>query len=394
MTLAHDLRNHLTRKILPFWEKLMDPVHGGFYGYMDKDLHVNPDAHKGCILNSRILWTFSTATRVLGDDRWLIPARQAYDFLPHFEDQVNGGVFWSVSAQGQPLDTTKHTYCQAFTIYGLAAYYRATGEQAALDKALALFDVIERKCRDEGGYLEAGCADFSPAGNEKLSDNPVLMARGQVAQRTMNTLLHVLEAYAELYRASRSEAVRLAGVRCLEQFLHVLYNEPAHRLEVFFDRDYHSLLDMQSYGHDIEASWLMWDAAVTLLPEEQRAPYQAMCLNLAQAVCERAFTPNGLENEVVEGQVEHTLIWWVQAETVLGFANAWALTGDTVWAERTRQQWETVQRMMVDPRENGEWYWSTDAAGKPTDKPIVEEWKCPYHNGRMCLYLLEQACTV
>jgi len=392
--LEKELREHLTGTILPFWCRLQDEQNGGFYGYVDKDLAVDKAAHKGCILNSRILWTFSTAARVLGDSRWLEQARHALAFMGRFEDGERGGLYWSVTAAGEPLDLTKHTYCQAFAIYGLAAYMRAVGEQDALyaqarDRALRLFDVIEGPCSDEGGYGEAFEPDFSPAGNEKLSDNPRLIERGEVASRTMNTLLHVLEAYAELYRALPDERVRQAGVRCLDRFLNVMYNPDQRRLEVFFDRNYRSLLDMQSYGHDIEGSWLMWDAAETLLPKEERAPYRNMCLTLAEAVTERAFAERGLDNEIVEGETERTRVWWVQAEALLGLDNAWRLSGNARYRELARQQWGIIQRMIVDPREGGEWYWSVQPDGTPTDKPIVEEWKCPYHNGRMCLRIIE-----
>lgn len=394
--LTNEMKTHLTQKILPFWQGLTDWERGGWYGYVDKDLNVIKDSHKGCILNSRVLWTFATAARVLNDEGYLTYARHALAFMERFEDRERGGVYWSVTADGRPLDRTKHTYCQAFAIYGLAAYMRAAGEDDPLyapakDRAFRLFEVIEGNCSDAGGYGEAFEPDYTPVGNEKLSDNPTLMERGEVAQRTMNTLLHVLEAYAELYRAVPDERVRRAGETCLQRFLHVMYNEPARRLEVFFDRDYRSLLDMQSYGHDIEASWLMWDAVEALIPEDERTPYRAMCLTLAEATCERAFTDHGMENEVVEGRVEHTRVWWVQAETVLGFANAYELTGDAVWMERVRQQWQYVLDVIADPRPGSEWFWSTDENGVPTPKPIVEEWKCPYHNGRMCLRMIERS---
>lgn len=392
--LKKELQEHLTGTILPFWRRLQDEQNGGFYGRVDKNLAVDKTAHKGCILNSRILWTFSTAARVLDDSRWLAQARQALAFMKRFEDEERGGVYWSVTAAGEPLDLTKHTYCQAFAIYGLAAYMRAAGEQDALyplarDRALRLFDVIEGPCSDEGGYGEAFEPDFSLVGNEKLSDNPKLIERGEVAPRTMNTLLHVLEAYAELYRALPDERVRQAGVKCLQRFLNVMYNPNKRRLEVFFDRNYRSLLDMQSYGHDIEGSWLIWDAAETLLSGEERVPYRDMCLTLAEAVTERALTEQGLDNEIVEGETDHTRVWWVQAEALLGFDNAWRLSGNAHDRALACRQWEIIQHTIVDPREGGEWYWSVQPDGTPTDKPIVEEWKCPYHNGRMCLRIIE-----
>ena len=381
--LKDELARHLREKILPFWERLADPVNGGYYGWMDRELRVNPAAHKGCILNARILWSFATAARVTGEERYREDARRALDFLSRFEDGERGGVYWSVTAEGQPLDTTKHTYCQAFVIYGLAAWYRLTGDENALQRAMDLFDVIEKRCRDAGGYGEAYQADFSPESNEKLSEN------GVMASRTMNTLLHVLEAYAELYRARPSERVRQAGVEALERFLKVMYNPAKHRLEVFYDADYRSLLDMQSYGHDIEASWLIWDAAETLLPPEARGPWREMCLDLARSVYERAFTDHGLRNECVDGVNDETRIWWVQAETLLGLDNARRLTGEPMWEKAMETQWNTIQRMIVDPRPLGEWYWSVHEDGSLTGRPMVEEWKCPYHNSRMCLRLME-----
>ena len=386
--LKDELRSHLTQKILPFWQKLEDRENGGWYGYVDKELNVKKDADKGCILNSRILWTFSTAARELQDPSYLQDAEYAYAFLRRFEDRENGGVYWSVTAGGEPADTTKHTYCQAFAIYGLAAYIMAGGQhrEEALKKALALFDLIETRCSDEGGYGEAFRKDFSPESNEKLSEN------GVMAGRTMNTLLHVLEAYAELYRALPGEEnVRLAGERALDRFLAQMYNPFRHRLEVFYDRDYRPLLDMQSYGHDIEASWLLWDAAQTLLAPSRLGPFRALCVDLARSVLYRAMTDRGLKNECVDGVNEETRIWWVQAETLLGFDNAWRLTGEDMFLTARDHQWQTIQRMIVDKRENGEWYWSVHEDGSLTERPMVEEWKCPYHNSRMCLRIIHEA---
>ena len=382
--LQQELKAHLTGKILPFWEGLKDGAHGGFYGYVDKDLRVRKEADKGCILHSRILWTFATAARLLNSPEYRAYADWAYEALGLFEDREHGGVYWSVTFDGKPADTTKHTYCQAFAIYGLAAYYRLTGKREALEKARKLFRLIEEKCTVYNGYGEAYRADFSPESNEKLSEN------GVMATRTMNTLLHVLEAYTELHRAEPEEHVRQASVKALERFLHTMYNPEKHRLEVFYDDDYRPLLDMQSYGHDIESGWLLWDSVQEFLPEKERAPYRAMCLDLLESVRRRAFTDHGLKNEWVAGETNELRIWWVQAETMLGLDCGWHLTGDPSWKEDLETQWKTIQRMIVDPRPGGEWYWSVYEDGSLTERPMVEEWKCPYHNGRMCLRLMER----
>ncbi|MBQ6400302.1 MAG: AGE family epimerase/isomerase [Clostridia bacterium] len=380
---TEEIRAHLERKILPFWEKLTDGEHGGFYGYMDEDLTLRREADKGCILNSRILWTFSTAARVLEQPALKRYADQAYAFLRSFLDPVSGGVFWSVTFDGKPADTTKHTYCQAFAIYGLAAYYRLTGREEALKTAMALFRVIEEKCRDAKGYLEALKADFTPESNEKLSEN------GVMASRTMNTLLHVIEAYAELERARPDESVRSAGLRGLEQALRQVYNPEKARMEVFFDDDFRPLLDMQSYGHDIEGSWLLWDAALTLAGKEDAEKWRPMCLSLLRSATERAFGDHGLHYEIVNGELNTIRAWWPQAEAMLGFAFGWECTGETAWLSRLRTQWDYVRRVIVDPREGGEWFNEIREDGTSVGKPMVEEWKCPYHNGRMCLRLLE-----
>ena len=378
-----EVRSNLEQKILPFWMKMKDEAYGGFYGYMDNNLILNRTADKGCILNSRILWTFSSAAMTLGREDLRLYADHAFAFLKRFLDPVNGGVYWSVTFDGKPADTTKHTYCQAFAVYGLAAYYRLTGKQEALDTAMELFRIIECRCKDEGGYLEALKADFSPESNEKLSEN------GVMASRTMNTLLHVVEAYTELYRACPDAQVMVAVVEGLNQFADQIYNPAKRRLEVFFDEDFRPLLDMQSFGHDIEGSWLIWDAAETFLRPEGRETWRKMCLDLLDSATERAFSDHGLDYETVEGEKNTTRAWWQQAEAMLGFEFGWRETGDPEWLERMQVQWKYIRDVMTDPREGSEWFNELREDGTLIyEKPMVEEWKCPYHNGRMCLRLI------
>ena len=382
--LRDEIRNHLEQKILPFWEAMKDGEAGGFYGYMDNHLILNRLADKGCILNSRILWTFSTAAKELDSAEYRQYADHAMEFFRRFEDPDHGGVYWSVTWDGNPADTTKHTYCQAFAIYGLVAYYRLTGKQEALDKAMDLFRIIESRCKDEFGYLEALKADFSPETNEKLSEN------GIMASRTMNTLLHVVEAYTELHRAHPDGQVMIACVEALNQLLDRIYNPEKRRMEVFFDEDFRPILDMQSYGHDIEGSWLIWDSAAYFLREDGREAWRKMCLDLLESATERAFTDHGLAYEIVNGEVNTTRAWWPQAETMLGFEFGWRMTGDPAWLKRMRTQWNYILEETVDPREGSEWFNELREDGTLIeDKPMVEEWKCPYHNGRMCLRLMK-----
>lgn len=377
----------LAGRLLPFWKALRDQEHGGYYGYVDYDLRVDRTAEKGCILNSRILWFFSQAALTLGDRALLPYARHAYEFLrDRCLDREQGGVYWSVTYDGKPLDDTKHTYNQAFAIYALSAYHRLTGEREALTLARNLFRVIQERCADENGYLEAFTRDFHPASNEKLSENGVL------AERTMNTLLHVFEGYAGLYQADPRPEVSQAMERILAIYQEKIYNPALGRQEVFFDRDYHSLIDLTSYGHDIESSWLM-DWGCGLLKDPALAEkIAAVNSHLADRVLEIAFDGRSLANECERGAVDGHRVWWVQAEAVLGFVNAWEKHPERVeYRAAVQGLWRFIAERLADPRPGGEWFWRLDENGMPDqEKPVVEPWKCPYHNGRMCLELIRR----
>lgn len=377
----------LAGRLLPFWKALRDQEHGGYYGYVGHDLQVDRKAEKGCILNSRILWFFSQAALTLGD-RSLVPyARHAYEFLrDRCLDREYGGVYWSVTYDGKPLDDTKHTYNQTFAVYALSAYYLLTGEKEALSLARELFRVIQERCTDEGGYLEAFTRDFRPASNEKLSENGVL------AERTMNTLLHVFEGYAGLYQADPRPEVSQAMERILAIYQKKIYNPALGRQEVFFDRDYHSLIDLTSYGHDIESSWLI-DWGCGLLGDPALAErIAAVNSRLADQVLKTAFDGQSLANECERGTVDGHRVWWVQAEAVLGFVNAWEKHPERVeYRAAVQELWRFITEQLADPRPGGEWFWRLDETGAPDrEKPVVEPWKCPYHNGRMCLELIRR----
>ena len=349
MTLTQQAKAELENRLVPFWSALRDGESGGFYGWMDQDLNVEKKAEKGCILNSRILWFFSRSASQLGWMDCLLNARHAYRFLTdRCLDKEYGGVYWSLHADGSPLDDAKHTYAQAFAVYGLSAYYEASGDRAALDTALGLFRVMEDKCRDEKGYLEAFTRDFAPASNEKLSEN------GVMAQRTMNTLLHVFEGYAELYRVSHDPQVGKAMERILDIYLTKIYDPVLCRQKVFFDLDYNSLIDLHSYGHDIESSWLMdWGTA---LLENQALTEQVFRADqtLAEHIYRRAYRDHSVLNERERGVDDTHRVWWVQAESVLGFLNAWEKTGEDRFRDAALDVWHYIQGTVIDPRPGSE----------------------------------------
>ena len=385
MKLSEAARTMLDETILPFWLKLRDDEYGGFYGLLDYDLTLHKQAEKGCILNSRILWFFSEAAMLTGRADVRAAADHAYDFLEeHCLDKKNGGVYWSVTYDGKPLDTTKHTYNQAFAIYALSAYYRMSGNVQALAHAVELFKLIEEHCTDEEGYLEAFTVGWKPESNEKLSENGVLAAK------TMNTLLHVFEGYSGLYQAAKLPAVGTAMRRILKIYSEKVYSPELHRQLVFFDEHYNSIIDLYSYGHDIESSWLIDWGCRLLNDDALTARIESIDSDLAQSVYRHAYRDHSLLNECERSVDNTTRVWWVQAEAVLGFVNEFEKSGDEKYAAAAADIWHYIESKMVDKRPGSEWFWCTDAAGNPIQKPIVEPWKCPYHNGRLCFELIRR----
>ncbi len=383
--MINEIKKHLTEEILPFWKKLEDTEWGGFYGLTDHEMQTDKDADKGVILHSRILWFFSNAYMTLSDREDLYYADRAFEFLSSkCVDKELGGVYWSVTRRGEPADTTKHTYNQAFAIYALSAYYQASGNRESLDLAYRIFDVIEHKCSDGDGYLEAFDKSFRPTGNDKLSEN------GVEAGRTMNTLLHVMEAYTELYRVGKNSEVLTRLRRVLDILEKKVYNRRLRRLEVFFDLDMHSLIDLHSYGHDIEASWLL-DRALEVMGDPMlRARLSPISAALAEHVFERAFLEEYLFNECENGRDDKAVIWWVQAEAMVGFANAYEKSRGREYLEAVEKLWGFVKEHVID-RRSGEWFYRLDETLTPDkSKELAGPWKCPYHNGRMCFELLRR----
>ena len=401
--MSEEMKEHLLGKIIPFWRNLRDDERGGWCGYMSYELDIDKEASKGCILNSRITWFFANVVLCIREG--LITeedcqthgytaedvrreARHGYQFLKeHCLDKENGGIYWSLHADGTPEDTTKHTYNQAFCIYALSSYYEAFEDEEALKTAFQLFELIEEKCTDSVGYLEAFTVDFKPESNEKLSEN------GVMAAKTMNTLLHVFEAYTQLYKVSENAKVYERLKWILDTFADKLYNADKHRQDVFFDENYHSIIDLHSYGHDIETAWLI-DRGLEILSDkvysEKLSPITG---DLTEQIYKIAFNGHSLANECERGVVNTHRIWWVQAEAVIGFFNGWQKNKDRKeYLEAALEEWEFIKEYVVDKREGSEWFWEVDEEGKPyPGRPVVEPWKCPYHNGRMCMEIMKRA---
>ena len=389
--MVEEVKEHLLHTIIPFWKNLRDNEHGGYYGWLGYDLALDKKAVKGCILNSRITWFFANAYTLLKDESLLDEAKHGFAFIKDYcFDKENGGIYWSITYDGKPEDTTKHTYNQAFCIYALSSYYEASKDEEALAMAKELFHIIEEKCTDEVGYLEAFDREFHLIENDKLSEN------GVIADKTMNTLLHVFEAYTELYRVSKDAEVKKRLEWILDTIADKIYNPKIHRQEVFFDKNYNSILDLHSYGHDIETAWLL-NRGVDVLGEEAYQKKMGPIIDdLTAQVYKVAFDGHSLANECEKGVVNTHRIWWVQAETVIGFLNGYQRNPEKKeYLEAAKSEWQFIKDYVIDKREGSEWFWEVDENGKPyPDRPIVEPWKCPYHNGRMCIEVIRRDIDV
>lgn len=386
--LADKCRKELTERIVPFWNRLRDDENGGFYGFMDNDLNVDKTADKGVILTSRILWFYSSCYRTLGDEYLLDNARHAYEFLKKCVDTVNGGVWWTMTYDGKPSDTMKHTYNQAFAIYALSSYYLASRDKTALDLALELFHTVENKCRDDVAYLEAMSADWKVVPNDALSEN------GLMADKTMNTVLHLIEAYTVLLEAcenGESANIEERLMFLLQITEDKIFNSGQHRLRVFFDRELNEIGDIHSYGHDIEASWLI-DRACEVIGERRfMAKWRFIDLRIAENIYNIAFENGAVNNERENDKIDKKRVWWVQAESVVGFVNAYQQGGDKKFLDAADRVFEWIETKQVDKRENSEWWGEVDFDGKPMQTVnMVNPWKCPYHNGRMCIEVINR----
>jgi mannobiose 2-epimerase len=390
--LRKSIKRELCENLLPFWrDRSVDLDRGGFIAEMANDGTVHEDAPRGLILNSRLLWTFSALYRRLGDQRDLELARRAFEYLEsNFMDREHGGYYWRLDADGQPVERSKKIYGHAFCVYALSELHLATGDASALQAAREIYDLIERHARDphSGGYIEARAADWSEAADLRLSD------RDMDEAKSMNTHLHILEAYTNLYRAwpDRGLASRLDELITIFG-RHIISREPGGwHLHHFFDEKWNLRSDTRTYGHDIEAAWLLGEAAEVLDDPELEASVRLWAMELARSTLVQAIdSDGGLTYEGRHGKVINPhRDWWCQAEAVVGFWHVHELTGDPAFAEAAVNCWHFIRNHQVD-RSHGEWFWRVMADSSIDEtEPKVSEWKGPYHNVRMCLEMMRR----
>lgn len=384
--IINEVRDELENHIVPFWTGLKDDENGGFYGFLSYSLELDKKADKGVILHSRILWFFSKCYAVLGDEKYRELAFHAFEYIKNnCIDFENGGVYWMTDFKGVPSDTMKHTYNIAFAIYALSCYYNAVGDRFALDLAYKLFSDIEENTLDEYGYREAFTVDWQLVPNDVLSEN------GLMADKTMNTILHLIEAYTELYKAQQNERVGERLRFLLSQMRDKVFDPDRNALRVFFDTKLEVIGDIHSYGHDIEATWLTDLACDTLGDAELIKDWAERDLKISSNILDIAFEKGALNNERENDKIDRKRVWWVQAEAVVGFTNAYQHSKDKKFLDAARSVWDHIRSDMIDRREGSEWYSEVSFDGVPdSGKEIVGPWKCPYHNGRMCLELIRR----
>ena len=418
-TMKQEMQDVLQNNILRFWlDKMQDQEHGGFYGRIDGTGILHPEAEKGAILNARILWSFSAAYRVLGNQEYLEAATRAKDYIiEHFIDPEYGGVYWSVDYQGNPLDTKKQFYAIGFAIYGLTEYARASDDREALDYALQLFDCIEEHAfdREHNGYIEAMTRDWKPIADMRLSELDANFPKSQ------NTHLHIIEPYTNLLRCLKELqakescdyvpaigsvlpvgiSVPIETILCVEGalrnlidiFTDKILNPETHHLDLFFEMDWtRGAGHLESYGHDIECSWLMHEAALVLGDQKVLDKVEKVVREVAKA-SEKGLRPDGSmihEANLDTGHVDDDLHWWVQAENVVGWYNLYQHFGDEDALKKAVRCWHYIKDNLIDYK-NGEWFWSRHPDGSlNTVDDKAGFWKCPYHNSRMCLEIIER----
>ena len=379
-TLRDEVLKDLKENVLHFWEKYAVDPSGGFYGMILNDGTPRPDEAKGVVLNARILWTFSTAYRLFGDENYKHLANRAQRYLiDHFIDKQLGGVYWSLYADGTPLDTEKQTYGMAFAIYGLSEHFRATGSTESLMQSIDLYKVLETQVREfeNDGYIESFTRNWQVPPKYGYDGTGL-------ASKTMNTHIHLLEAYTSLYRVWRNEGLQKRLNTLINLVVDKIYNPETNHLKLFFNNQWESLEDIDSYGHDIETGWLLTEAAEVLEDKALLKRIEPIAVNLTDAALKEGRNEDGsLIYERHGADYQRTLSWWCQAETIVGCVNAWQISGNEHYLHAADKTWEWVKARMID-KERGEWFRSVTPEGMPDLKtPKASMWNCPYHNSRM-----------
>jgi len=386
--LAQKAEREVRESILPFWLRhAPDREAGGFHGLLKADLSVVKSAPRGSLLTCRILWAFSAAYRRYHDPAYLEMARWAYDDLvKRFWDDEFNGFYWTVTAEVKQLDTSKQIYGQVFGIYALSEYHRAIGDPAALERAIALYRVVEKYAHDpvKGGYFEVFTRDWR-------KDRSVKSPINAVAAKSQNTHLHVMEAYTNLLRVWPDADLRTNQKALLELMLTRIYDGRSHHLRLFMAEDWTPKSKRFSYGHDIEAAWLMTEAARALDDGDLIERTRLVAVEIAETtLAEGVDRDGGIFNEGgPDGVSDANKDWWPQAEAVVGFLDAYQISGDKRFLDAATKTWAFIEAHLIDHK-GGEWFQSVSKEGVARTLPKLSLWKCPYHNSRACYEIMDR----
>ena len=377
------------KDILAYWQRhAPDLQNGGFYGRVGYDNQPDATAEKGVVLNARILWTFSAALRHTHHQDYHPTADRAFAYLQeHFLDPEHGGYYWSVSATGQPQNTIKSLYGQAFALYGLSEYARATRNTTALELVKDQFGTMVKHGYDprQGGFREAFALDWS------ATDDYIISKRANQESKTMNTHLHILEAFTSLLRVWPDETVKKQVRGLLTVFLNHIIDPKTHRMNLFMDDSWNIRQTAISYGHDIEASWLLCEAADVLGDKAVQKNIRTVGVRMARAAASGLDKDGGInyELDLKTGHQNRERSWWVMSEAMVGFMNAYQLTKEKHFLTKAETSWVFIKKHLLDTK-NGEWFSGVDENHHVTGHDKISMWKCPYHNSRACLEMIER----
>ncbi len=393
-SLREELDSTVQKNILDYWvNNAVDVNNGGFIGHVSHDNIKDINANKGIVLNSRILWTFSIAYRELNNDVFQLLANRAYSYIKEFFlDEKNGGVYWELDSLGNPVQKKKQIYAQAFTIYALTEYYKISKDKEALDWAIELFVLIEKHSYDEEnqGYIEAFAEDWSVLEDMRLSDKDANQ------EKTMNTHLHILEAYTNLYRVWPDKALKQQQESLIILFLDKFISSDNH-LNLFFTNAWENRSRVISFGHDIECAWLLTEAAEVIENDELILKTREASIRISKKFISEALdTDGGIINErnSVNGQVDYEKHWWQHAEALVGLMNAYTISNDEKFIAPIFTIWEFIKKNLIDHK-NGEWFWKVNKEGVPDkSQEKIGFWKCPYHNSRACFEMINRINTI
>ncbi len=380
--------NELTDNILNYWVKeAYDTSRSTFFGRITNDGKKFPETALSAVLTTRILWTFSAAYRFYPTAIYKKMADEAFRVLVEtFWDNENGGIYWSVFPDGKPDDTKKQFYAEAFFIYAMSEYWLAFKDEKAKQLAVSMFMLMEKYAFDPefGGYIEANTADWKETTDQRLSPKDLDV------KKSMNTHLHILEAYTNLYRIYKVPEVEKKVEHLLRVFLDKILDKETGHLILFFDKDWTVRSEIDSYGHDIEATWLMYEAAEVLGNKELIEEVEHVAEKMSEVTIKEGLADHGgMFYEKAEGHIQEQFDWWPQAEAVVGFFNTWQISKEEKYLEQAKKSWKFIQDYIID-KKNGEWFWGVDANLKPLRGDKVSAWKAPYHNGRMCMEMIRR----